>query len=331
MGSSSSSPAKSTAIVLPYIGATKEEGGANLLGIAIQIVLGLICLYVIYLIALVAIKSDQLYIDDKFNVNKKSKVLVIDGYADSSQFSQDQGFINTSAMQMTNYIPINPSVNLRGGAQFTYTTWFYLGTTTEDVANKCIFVKGDKERYQYSITNHHTGHVKNVVDRVSFCPMLYTGPNLMDFDVYFNTINNVKEVFEVRRLESTNTTLRHNLLSLFGDKWVMITFTFEDNIPINDFENGIVVKFWVNDTLYQTGYYTSALKQNNGNLYFFPDGTIPTCRLCNFSYMNYCASLNEIQTLFMKGPSNKPAVPITKSFISPSFISDYNRLDVYNT
>lgn len=327
MGSTSSQPS----VVVPYIGASNKDGEVNIIGIIVQILLGLVLLYVIYLLALLAIKEDKLYIDDKFNINKKGKVLVLDGYADSSQLSQDLGFINTSAMQMTNYIPINPSVNLRGGAQFTYTTWFYIGTTTEDIASKCIFLKGDKERYSYSITNNKTGQVQNIVDRVSYCPMLYTGPNPMDFDLYFNTIHQVKEVFEVRRLESTNTTLRHNLLSLFADKWVMITFTFEDNIPINDFENGIVVKFWVNDTLYQTGYYKSALKQNNGNLYMFPDGTVPTCRLCNFAYLNYCASLNEIQTLFLKGPSNKPAVPITKAFISPSFISDYNRLDVYNT
>lgn len=316
---------------VPYIGLTKDGGNINLVGIVVQMFLGLIILYVIYLLALLAIKADELYIDDKFNINKKGKVLILDGYADSSQFSMEQGFINTSAMQMTNYVPINPSVNLRGGAQFTYTMWLYLGTTSEDTANKCIFLKGDKERYPYTIKNNKTGQMKEVNDRISFCPMLATGPNLMDFDMHFNTLTKIKESFEIRRLESSNSSLRHNLLSLFSDKWVMLTFTFEDNIPINDFENGIVVKFWVNDTLYQTGYFNGALKQNNGNLYLFPDGAIPTCRLCNFAYFNYCATLNEMQELYIKGPTNKPAVPITKSFISPSFISDYNRLDIYNT
>lgn len=298
--------------------------------IIIQIVAGVIIVYAIYLISLVAVKADKLGIDSKFDTNKKQKVVIIDGYADSSVYAGNFGTINTAVPTLYNYVPVRPSVNLKGGAQFTYSIWLYVRSSGENYANKCIFLKGDKRKYDYTLQDTK-GQIKNINDRIAFCPMFCFGNNPMEFKVYFNTIHKIKEMMEVRKLSADNTVFRRNLLNLFNDKWVMITITFEDNIPINDFENGLMVKFYVNDTLYQTNRYNSTLKQNNGSLYMFPDGTIDSCRLSNFVYYNYAASDKEIRDMANFGPSTKPVEMVTKSFISPMMLSDYNRLDIYNT
>lgn len=321
-------------VVIPFIGANKMVEGTlqtNYVGIGIQLALGVLITYCIYMISMVVMKEDMLSIDSKFDLGKKTKIVIVNGYADSSQYSGDRGMFNTSVPSAYDYIPIVPSVNLRGGAQFSYSMWLYVGTTTENHAHKCIFLKGDPQKYSYTIRNNHTNVDRKVTDRIAFCPMLCFGSNPLEFTVYFNTMHNIKEELQVRRLESSNTAVRHNMLSLFSDKWMLITITFEDNIPINDFENGILVKFWINDTLYQTGRYPSALKQNQGRLHTFPDGSLAMVRFSNMTYFNYCASDEDISTMYSKGPSDKPAESVTKSFISPTFISDYNRLDIYNT
>jgi hypothetical protein len=297
----------------------------------LQIVLGVLLVYVIYLVALVAVKADSLGINSKLDLNKKQKVAIIDGYAESSQFSYENGVFNTSVPSAFDYLPVRPSVNLRGGAQFTYSLWLNLGSSdyARDIQNKCIFLKGDAQKYNYSVKTDLGNLSTN--ERISFCPMMCFGANEMEFSIYFNTFHNLRETFDVRKLESTNSAIRHNLMNLYSKKWLLITVVFEDNAPINDFENGILVKFYINDVLYQSASYASALRQNNGQLHMFPDGPVSNCKISNFAYYNYAVTDAEIKKVADEGPSNKPTEAVTKSFISQSWLSDYNRLDIYNT
>lgn len=303
--------------------------------IILQLVGGILIVYCVYLIAIIAIRADRLTIDSKYDTNKKRKTIIFDGYADSTQFANGYNVVNTSVPHLYNYVPVQPSANLRGGSQFTYSLWVHVQSNnfvTDNVANKCIFLKGDKNAYTYSIRNtNEPVNNQSVTDRIAFCPMLCFGSGTMDFKVYFNTMHKIKEEMEIKRMPSTDSAMRNNIMSLFSNKWVLLTLSFEDNVPINDFENGIQIKFFVNDTLYQTNRYNSALKQNNGLLYMFPDGAVPVgCKISNFCYFNYAVTDKEVRELALRGPSDKPIESVTKSFISPTMLSDYNRLDVYN-
>jgi hypothetical protein len=174
-------------------------------------------------------------------------------------------------------------------------------------------------------------NVKNTVtDYVSFCPLLQFGTNALDFVVRFNTADNMQEEMYIANVQDTNDLYRKNLLSLYNNKWFLITITFEDNIPINDFENGLVVKFFINEQLYKSKTYTSMLKQNSGDFYLFPNGSVAGCMVSNMMYYNYALGSAEIQKNYMNGPSNRSTSIVSSSFMSPLMLSDKNRLDIYN-
>jgi hypothetical protein len=298
---------------------------------AVQIIIGLVIGIIVYSFAYWAMRNDIQSMNTSFNPNTKRKVSLFDGYYDSSSLVKKT--YNTSNTLAHNYVPISPSSNLKGGAQFTYSMWLFVGDPNSAV-NNTIFLHGDPQRYPYTITDNTAGFNKSMNDYVAFCPMLSFGANPLDFVVSFNTMNNIREQLNVTSIRSDDSTYRKNLLSLYGNTWVCITIVFEDSMPINDFENGVVVKFYVNDILYVSGKYSSALKQNNGDVVFFPDTSgIPNLKMSNFAYYNYAVSDAEIKSIVKAGPNTKPAVSSnsTASVTLPYYVSEYNKLDLANT
>lgn len=308
---------------------TSKKPKSELAMTATQILGGFVVVYIIYLIAMKVMKTDQLVINNKYGGNTKSKIDIIAGYADSSSITNVR--INSAIPTPDNYVPIKPSMNLKGGAQYSYSLWMYIGSP-DAALNQCLFIKGDPKKYGYDITDNTLNYTKSVVDRVAYCPMINFGANQLEFDVMFNTTNNIQEVLHIKRLVSDSNALRHNVTSLFSSKWFLFTVVFEDNIPINDFENGIRVRVYINDMLYQEGHYAAALKQNNGNLFILPDGVaIPNFKISNFAYYNYALGDDEIKSINAKGPSTSASSLVAGAFVTPVPLSDYNRIDIYNT
>jgi len=310
----------------------KTFGGRNYTSIVIQVVLGLVATYIIYLIALHIINVDKLVIDEKYDLAKKKQVKVIDGYIDAS--SKNVHY-NTTMPVASNYMPIRPSVNIKGGAQFTYTFWMFRDANA-DVANKIIFLKGDDKRYNFRITNNKNKKVP-AVDKLSehmvFCPLVKFGNDPSTFEIKFNTFAKYDETMVVERLTSSDTAYRNNLIATLENTWHMITISFEDNVPINDFENGIMVKFYVNEVLYKVSRFPSALKQNQGDLFLFPNGSNPisNVKVSNFTYYNYVLGEEEIRKLSLSGANtNASGAFATPNAAKPPVLSDYNKLDIYN-
>ena len=137
---------------------------------------------------------------------------------------------------------------------------------------------------------------------------------------------------KVERLTSNDSAYRNNLMSTLDNTWHMITISFEDNIPINDFENGIQVRFWINDVLYKTSRFASALKQNQGDLHLFPNSTpIQNVKISNLKYFNYVLGESEIRSMSLAGASTSASASYMSSSSSkPPVLSDYNKLDIYN-
>jgi len=297
-------------------------------GKIIQVLLGLIIVYIIYIIACKMINTDKLSGANPFDMNAKVEVPIIQGYADSSQIANTT--FNTVIPFANNARSLNPSANINGGAQFTYTLWMNIGSSTAFAPNMPIFLRGDANKYSYNVTDTMT-HVNNApTDYVAMCPMLQFGTNLWDFVVRFNTVDNMQEQMYVSNIQSDNDLYRKNLMSLYQGKWFMLTIVFEDNMPINDFANGLIVKFYINELLYMTQTYTTMLRQNNGNMFLFPSGPVSQVMISNFTYFNYALGTDQIQAIYMKGPSSASTSTVANSFVSPMMLADKNKLDIYN-
>lgn len=296
-------------------------------GIAFQIIVGFLIVLFIYWISLKALNSDALS-NASLDTNKKSIVNIISGYAESSQVSRHS--YNTVNSFSAAYLPLNPSVNIKGGAQFTYSLWLYVGNPTLAAAShNPIFMRGDATKYNYTKTGADKS-VQAAKDYVAMCPLLEFGSNPMDFNIRFNTSNNINEIVRLVSTSSSNSIYRQNLLNMLQSQWFMMTIVFEDNMPINDFENGLSVKVYINGSLYQTATFAAMLKQNNGNFFLFPNGSVDQCKISSFNYYNYAQGEAEIQATMGKGPSSTAQTSLTSSFIQPLALSDYNIMDIYN-
>lgn len=305
-----------------------EKNAKSPAGIAIQIIVGLIIIAFIYWISIKVLNTDALN-NAKFNPNKKSTTEIIAGYADSSQVAhQSYNTVNTFASQ---YLPLYPSVNIKGGAQFTYSLWLHVGGTSASTAvGKPIFIRGDATKYWMSYTTPSISTPVHKQDFVAMCPLLEFGTNPMDFNVRFNTSNNINEVLAIQGSNSGDSIYRKNMMSMLQGQWFNIAIVFEDNVPINDFENGLVVKFYVNGVLYQSASYKAMLKQNTGNLVMFPGGSIDNVKISSFNYYNYALGELDIQAQVGTGPSTKAQSSVSKSFMQTLAMSDYNTMDIYN-
>lgn len=304
---------------------------------AIQLVAGLIIVYIIYLLSTIVVKSDKLAIDLEKDMSKKRITNVIDGYIDSSNSIN----INTVISFAKNYLPISPSMNIKGGAQFTYQFWLYI----EDInatADKVIFVKGDPSLYKYKIQEHkynistkmmEPSYTREVVGVVAKCPMLSFkkggDAGTTEFSLQFNTLHNLNETFEITNIRSDNPLFRNNLMSIFSKQWFMITIVFQDNMPINDFESGVIVKFYLNDVLYQQQVYNTALKQNEGDLVLFPS-VISGCKMSKMNYYNYAIGDEEVHKEYKAGPILTPSKTFGAISNNILYMSDNNRMDIWN-
>jgi hypothetical protein len=298
--------------------------------ILIQVVLGILVVIFIYWMSLIVLRSDNLSNSDALDVNKKREVAVIDGYAQSSQLA---GTVYTTIQPYAhNYQPLHPSSNIKGGAQFTYSFWMKVDQP-RSALNKVIFIRGDKKNtYTYKTTDRKNGNIQTVTtDYATFCPMVSFGASEGEFVVDFNTVHKIKETMHISKLKSDNNVYRKNLMSLMTSKWFLMTIVFEDNIPINDFENGLRVDMYINEILYQSGTWPTMMKQNTGDLFFFPETSVNGCAISDFRYYNYALAMPQIQSRSRQGPSSKPISSTTKSFSNPMVLSDYNKLDIYNT
>lgn len=319
--------------IMKSIDLTKPPSTTNK---AIQFVLGLVAVYIIYLLATTAMKADKLIIDAEKDMSLKKTTYVTNGFVDSSSSIR----ISTVVPFAPNYLPITPSMNIKGGSQFTYQFWLYVDDTS-NIGDKVIFMKGDTNKYSYTLQeNKYDVSTKQMVpynkrfvtDRVAKCPLLAfnTGGKGIEFKLQFNTLNNMNETFYITNMQSESSIYRNNLLSVFAKQWFLVTIVFQDNMPINDFETGLLVKFYLNDVMYQQKGYNTTLKQNDGDLVLFPDQDLAGCKVSTFTYYNYAVSDKDVKQISDKGPVLTPST--TNGAISKNvlYVSDANRLDLWN-
>lgn len=317
------------------------------ISILVQIIAGLVLTYVIYIISLYIVNSDKLAVMQRQHLIGKSEVKIIKGVLNSSEVAanSENNSWNTTLPFLKNFLPLNPSMNMLGGAQFSYSFWINVDNPI-DVLNKTIFMKGDIKNYKYKVDELDTTfNNSTVVDpstitivdtqiksgRAIFCPMLKFGGSPMEFDLKFNTFHRMHEEVQVRRSTSENSLLRNNLPGLLSKNWFMITITFEDNFPILDFERGIFIRIYINDTLYQMEKIPSVLRQNRGNFHLLPtQQPMKGLKIADFSYFNYALSDQEVRKRSLIAPNVKASASQTHESKSFDTVAQ-NDMDIYNT
>lgn len=306
------------------------------LDIVIQIIIGLVIVVVIQLIALKVMKTDQLVVDKKSGSQSAQITMIMNGFVDTSAFVNKS--MNTVDLSAPNYVAIPRSVNRKGGAQFTYQFWMYMDQPNAAAyRDKILFIKGDPNPYEVKKVELTAGkgekHLETVTGKpVISCPMIKFGESEKQMHVMFNTLENLFEKVIIETHPNESHAMRRNLPSLAPNKWVMYTLVFEDHVPINDFEDGISIKFFFNDVLYQVFRVRGALRQNNGNFVVCPNGGMTGCRMGNLAYYNYALDFDAVKSVFLNGP---PKSYYTGAFsktasMQPLDLSSYNVVDLYN-
>lgn len=314
-------------------GQPTPEGGASIAIIIFQVVAGVIVALIIYWLSLLAIDRDKLVITSKYTTNKPASFAIVDGYVDCASALNMR--FNTYNPESKAYLAMPRSVNRKGGAQFSYSFWLYLDDVSdENIKNKVLFCKGDPRAYEYKVVNKADSVILDSGKaQIVKCPLVRFGQNYKEMVVEFNTTEKVDERMVIMNNVSENdSAVRRNAMSLTPHYWVMFTYVFEDNVPINDFENGTAIKFYINDTLYQLHRSKSTLKQNNGDMVVLPDDSgvgIKSARIGDLYYHNYALDDIKVKELYTRGPA-KTRFTRNANFGQPLYLSASNRIDQSN-
>lgn len=310
------------------------------LPIALQIAVGLFIVFIIYKIALWTVDQDRLVKNSK-STNPEVAVKIVDGFVDAA-VAEGKAW-NTTRPETRKYVELPRSFNRKGGAQFSYSLWLYLkDTSPAAVQGKVLLLRGDKTNYPVTVNTQKvdaTGATKQLPrvdlpeDAVIKCPRIMFGRSYDEIIAEFNTIEDPFASTSTAPFSDAgyDSASRHNLLSLMPSKWVLLTFTFEDHVAIDDFEDGVIVRIFVNDVVYRTHTSKGTLRLNNGDFYLFPNGMIPGARIGDVTYYNYALGPDQVREVFERGPPTEACTDIDPLGTGdPVYLTEFNRLDIYN-
>jgi hypothetical protein len=312
--------------------------------ISLQIIGGLVIVFILYVVTLLVLNTDALVIDTDAKVKQKESTTIVKGKASAIKLSKRE--YNTINPHSESFKKLARSINRYGGAQFTYQFWMKVTDPSDEYFKDLVILsRGDNRQFKTALYNPSTGErissVNNLVSDgyVIKCPLIKFGNSYRDIVVEFNSNKTPDTRIEVTSSGDTPIN-RTNVLSLTPQNWFLITVAFEDSFShASGTENGIVVSFYINDFKYPTRPSAESLlrgnfiKQNDGNLYLFPDIKEPKefLQLGNLTYYNYAVSQADVSAVYSRGP---PTFEMTDADDSAkdkaTFLTAYNKIDLYN-
>jgi len=313
-------------------------------GIAIQIAAGVAIVMLVYLLSMWIMQRDQILNQDVAEMRpSKLTVDILRGYGNMTLLADKQW--TTMNQVSTSFLPILRSYNRRGGLQFSYAFWVKIDTRSgaNEIAGQTLLLRGDRRLFKWRKLVKGDAQ-RGIPDAVSDqgpdvlvkCPHIRFGKTYDELVVEFNTLNDPSASYRITPKPDGapgDVGDRRNALSLMQGRWALLTFAFEDNVGISNFEDGIMVRFYVNDSLYHTHRQTGTLKYNQGDLYVAPnfDRSIQNVTIGDIRYYNYAVPPKEVDAVFRNGPPTKPAEELQQRGSSdPLYLSEYNKLDIYN-
>lgn len=238
--------------------------------------------------------------------NPNKPVEILSGVTDMSSLRSKRFATDANAVPTPNPIVHLPaSVNRLGGAQFSYTWWMKLSDVSpHNVAQKTLFLRGDPRRYPLRKVDVSSGESmlpSSYTTQIVKAPLVRFGRTHEELIVDINTTLDLEQSFTTA-FGASDMGRKH--LQLMTGRWVMFTIVFQDHVPIDDFEDGILMQMYVNDVTLVRKTARGALRLNNGDMCFLPnDEAIRGGFLADFAYYPWALSRKEIQQRFRKGPS----------------------------
>lgn len=299
----------------------------------VQFAGGLVIVLVLYYLSLFVLHQDSLVKDPAVDVSSLTRTMVLSGFIEVPIITDT--VYETLDPRAASFVALPRSYNRQGGAQFTYQFWLFLDDVlTTTIANTTILMRGDPVTYSW---NDAKGVVQGPAVAIT-CPSISFGSTFDEIKINFNTLDTVLNTYTTKALAPPdNPNSRRNLLGLMSSKWVLFTVVFEDNVPISEFEDGIMLRLYINDVLYDNASYPGkTLRQNNGQLILFPtldgtSGSVNKARIGDVSYYNYAITADIVSQVFNAGPPTTRASILGKneSQGEPLYLSEYNKLGMY--
>lgn len=296
----------------------------------VQIIIAVVISWVLIRIAYAIMMRNEIVRD----YTKSIDVPIIKGWVLTRNFTNKK--FNTYNPISTNYIELPKSVNRVGGAQFSYSMWIRLDNVAqENLGSRVIFVHGDPNMYEMTKT---MGNDKTkMVDFAIKCPLVKFAPNGKDIIVQVNTTLDINQEARIPTVKSPDEAQRHNVFSLIPTKFVLWTFVFEDDVLVgNVHESGCLFKFYVNDFAYYTQRFKGTLRLNKGTFSVLPlvgnDKPIENGYIADLTYYNRALTPLDAKSIMAKGPRDKRFDEYNNNapFNEPLYITEYNKLDIYN-
>lgn len=312
--------------------------GPNKMNMIMQIVIGLVFIVILYVITLVVLNIDTLVVTAEARVKPKEMTRIIDGFASISYLTNKQ--YNTISPFSNMFKKVAKSMNTAGGAQFTYQFWIKVEEANDELfKNLVVLLKGDKRKFNIGYYNANSLSKKVNTYAIAAPAIMFT-KSYRDLRVIMNTTKDPAVNIDIN-MNAAPGAGRQNLLSLMAlNTWFMLTFVFVDNFSVaNSSENGIKFLMYVNEIPYveQTAssmdmLRNNTLKQNDGDLFIFPDNNQSGefVKIGNVNYYNYALTPQDVSKIYNGGPPNHPAVTEEKNSKSPAFISAGNKIDLFN-
>ena len=311
-----------------------------LVSILMQVLLGILLTALVYYVFLRVTNRAQLIKDPAIGYDNKTSTLVIDGRADGGTLaSLTFDTVNPSS---TNFVKLAKSLNLKGGAQFSYSMWMMIRDSSLNLDGRVILLRGDAKTYRVKKTNLSTNMTSLEPFHVK-CPLIRfgtrDGDGVMSFGVEFNAVNEPDTRISIKpNNQVQDTTLHRNLWSLLNKNWMLVSFVFSDHVAIDDFEDGIEVSVYINDVKYASERKRDMFVQNNGHLHLFTDtdvaatgnqGAANGVAIANLTYHNFALNPIDLRGILGKGvPQHGYKGRDFKA--QPLYLSEYNKLDTYN-
>lgn len=307
----------------------------------IQIGVGVVVVVLVYLLSMWIMQRDQI-LDHEVAYMRPTKLAVdiMRGYGSLARLADKQW--STMNQAAVNFLPIVKSYNRRGGLQFSYSFWVKIDTRQggAQLANQTILLRGDRRLFKWNKVTLGDKATGVADDNQEFgpdilvkCPHIRFGDSFDELVVEFNTLADPNASFKISSSPNPGPKERRNALSLMQGRWAMLTFAFEDNVGISNFEEGIMVRVYLNDDLYYTHRQKGAFRRNQGDLYMAPDfdQSINNVQIGDIKYFNYALPPRDVTEMYGRGPPKRQAEELQqRGSGDPLYLSEYNKLDIYN-
>ena len=298
----------------------------NVLGVMIQITAALVVLYLVNMGMNKMLRSERIVIDYSAKVFTK----IFSGWISTASFTNRS--YNTFNPFATTYRHLPRSVNRMGGAQFTFSIWTrFDDTSTTNLMNKVLFLYGDPTKYTVTKTIDDRTD-ESVTDYVIKCPLVKFSADGQNIVVEFNTNDALTNSAIIPKVKTTDDAKRHNVVPMLPGKWALWTFVFEDNInPEVATESGVQFRMYINDFLHHTQRYEGSLRVNRGYINILPV-PVNNAFMADFAYYNYALNANDITKIIERGINQNiyNEMDSDASFTEPNYITEYNKLEIYN-